>query len=706
MSNPTMPNIGPSRQIFLTSFFSTVLAITWWAAPHAQVSTVPAPAACGGGGECLCDNSYQDCRSPILQLINRETVGIDVSFWFMVDTRYSNALIKRWQAGVPIRVILDTHADAYPGNKTLRDSLVAAGIPIRNYRGPGINHWKMMLFAGQGKVEFSAANFADGSYSPSPLTSAYTNYVDEAIYFTNDQAIVNSFMTKFDSQWVDTTTFVNFANISTPLARRYPTYAVSPDLNFPPDQNYENRLVSQIQYENRQIDVAMFRITSAKIPDALIARRRAGVPVRLITEPQQYRTPHYMWDAYNVDRMYRAGIAIKMKRNTTDQDMHQKSIVLYSRGLAPVGSRLPMVVFGSSNWTTSSSSTQEEHNYFSPESWMVNWFEQQFNRKWNNLKADGTPIGTQMYVPFTPLPPEAPVYASPANDAAGLGTSVTLRWEGGYYAFKYDIYVDTTATFTSPIVTNYMPTASSAGVSSTKESYTLTGLVPGTTYYWKIVSKTMADKTKAGTTWRFSTGGSAPAPTATGTAGSGDIVMYGMDGRITGTAWKKVGDSTAAGGQRLWNPNLGAARVATAAATPASYVDFTFNAVAGQPYRLWIRGRAENDFYGNDSMFVQFSGAVNASHAAVYRIGTTAAAGYILEDCSGCGLAAWGWQDNVYGLNVPPVYIYFATTGPQTLRIQAREDGLSIDQIMLSPTTFRQTAPGTLKNDTRIYPRR
>ena len=29
--------------------------------------------------------------------------------------------------------------------------------------------------------------------------------------------------------------------------------------------------------------------------------------------------------------------------------------------------------------------------------------------------------------------------------------------------------------------------------------------------------------------------------------------------------------------------------------------------------------------------------------------------------------------------------MYFATTGPQTIRIQRREDGISIDQIVLSP---------------------
>jgi phosphatidylserine/phosphatidylglycerophosphate/cardiolipin synthase-like enzyme len=694
-------------RLLVTASFGVLFAVGWAAPLQAQINPVAAPSTCAGAGECLCDNSYQDCRSPILALINRETVGIDVSFWFMSDSRYASALIQRWQAGVPVRVILDTRADAnYPANKSVRDLLVTAGIPIRNYRGGAINHWKMMLFAGQGKVEFSAANYSVGSYSPSPSNGAYTNYVDEAIYFTSDQTIVNSFMTKFDDQWTDTTTFANFANITTPLARNYSTFPVSAALNFVPDQNFETRLASQIKYENRQIDAVIFRVTSAKIPDALIARHNAGVPVRLITEPNQYRTPAYMWDAYNIDRMYMAGIQIKIKNNTTDQDMHQKSIILYSRGLAPAGSNTPMAIFGSSNWTSASAARQEEHNYFTAKPWMVDWFERQFERKWNSEKADGTPTPTTMYIPFTPRPPETPVYASPADASAGaVGSSVTLKWEGGWYAFKYDIYLDTTPTFSKPFTANYTPSTATAGVRSTKESYSVAGLQPATTYYWKIVSKTMANKTRTGPTWSFTTGGTATPPATTGTLGTGDILIHGMDGQIVGTAWKKISDSSAAGGQRLSNPNRNVAKIATASASPASYAQFTFNAVAGKPYRLWIRGRADGDDINNDSVFIQFSGAVNASNAPIYRIGSTSATPYILENCSGCGLLLWGWQDNAYGLNVSSAPIYFAKTGPQTIRIQQREDGLSIDQIMLSPVKFRTTRPGALKNDNTIYPR-
>jgi hypothetical protein len=59
---------------------------------------------------------------------------------------------------------------------------------------------------------------------------------------------------------------------------------------------------------------------------------------------------------------------------------------------------------------------------------------------------------------------------------------------------------------------------------------------------------------------------------------------------------------------------------------------------------------------------VQFSDAVNSSGSPIYRIGT------------------------------------------HTIRAQRREDGVSIDQILLSPQTFLSASPGALKNDTVKFP--
>ncbi|MEW6127531.1 MAG: endonuclease/exonuclease/phosphatase family protein, partial [Acidobacteriota bacterium] len=48
--------------------------------------------------------------------------------------------------------------------------------------------------------------------------------------------------------------------------------------------------------------------------------------------------------------------------------------------------------------------------------------------------------------------------------------------------------------------------------------------------------------------------------------------------------------------------------------------------------------------------------------------------------------------------------IYFQTTGTQTLRVQAREDGFSIDQIVLSPQTYLNSSPGALRDDNTLLP--
>jgi hypothetical protein len=49
--------------------------------------------------------------------------------------------------------------------------------------------------------------------------------------------------------------------------------------------------------------------------------------------------------------------------------------------------------------------------------------------------------------------------------------------------------------------------------------------------------------------------------------------------------------------------------------------------------------------------------------------------------------------------------VFFNASGPQTIRIQTREDGVSIDQIVLSAERFATEAPGAAKNDMTIVER-
>lgn len=74
-----------------------------------------------------------------------------------------------------------------------------------------------------------------------------------------------------------------------------------------------------------------------------------------------------------------------------------------------------------------------------------------------------------------------------------------------------------------------------------------------------------------------------------------------------------------------------------------------------------------------------------------------------LERCSGCGVSGWGWQEGAYWLSQSTT-IRFASTGSHTLRVQIREDGAQIDQIVLSAGSYLYSSPGAMINDTVVVP--
>jgi phosphatidylserine/phosphatidylglycerophosphate/cardiolipin synthase-like enzyme len=643
----------------------------------------------------LCDPGNEDCRAILLNYIRNERVGIDVAFWFMEDARYTSELIKKHQAGVPVRVLVDPRANStYPLNASRLNELQTAGIPMRKRLTNYILHWKMMLFHGQDVVEFSGANFSPDAWRPGTAVP-YENYVDESIYFTSDAAVVDSFRTKYEDHWVNTTEWANYANITQPLVRRYAVAPKDPSLNFPPAENYRTRALSAYGAERRQIDVIMYRITDRRHSDAMIGAVARGIPVRLLTEPAQYRLASRMWHSWNVDRMYMSGVKIKHRAHAGLN--HQKSVILHDQNGSLAGNQT-MVVFGSSNWTSPSASGQVEHNIFTTKPDVVSWFVEQFERKWNNTG------GLVEYVDFVPLPPDAPKNPSPAAGATAVSTTPTLKWFGGPWAHVYDLQLATNSSFTNPIEFKDL-----AETPSKTEKSTFSFAIPpaqplraGTTYFWRVVGKTMALKTRTSAVWTFTTAGTTPPPPTSGTA---EVVLYASAATLIVGAWRVEPDSSAAGGSKVRHPDLNAAKITAPSAEPGSYVELTFNAEAGRGYRLWIRGKADGNNWANDSVFVQFNGSVTSSGAAIWRIGTPSATEVNLEDCSGCGLSNWGWQDNGWGVNVMGPPVYFRTTGPQTIRVQTREDGLSIDQIVLSHTTFVNSPPGALKNDTRILTR-
>jgi len=198
-----------------------------------------------------------------------------------------------------------------------------------------------------------------------------------------------------------------------------------------------------------------------------------------------------------------------------------------------------------------------------------------------------------------------------------------------------------------------------------------------------------------------SSGGTNPAPSAANTV----VLWFGETpaASINGN-WRSLADASAASGTTLWNPDAGAAKVAPALASPINYFERTFAANADTPYHIWVRMRAENDSFSNDSVHIQFSDSVDSGGGAVAQIGTTSSTEYVLQNGpNGAAEHGWGWTDNGWGSLGPN--IYFAASGSHTLRVQQRDDGAMIDQIVISPDRYLTTSPGARQNDATILPK-
>jgi phosphatidylserine/phosphatidylglycerophosphate/cardiolipin synthase-like enzyme len=288
---------------------------------------------------------------------------------------------------------------------------------------------------------------------------------------------VTSFQRAFDDAWVDTANFVDYANSSGTPVRTYPLFTVDSALNRVPFQNFATRSKPLYDAETVRIDAIVYKVTDPIHTDAMIRAVARGVPVRLIVEPLRYRDTANVWVAYNIDRMVAAGVQIRQRAHLGF--LHQKTTLLHGQ---------TRTIYGSGNWTTESSKYQYEQNYFSTSPSFFAWFRGVFDRKW----------GTAETKAFVPLPPTAPAYTAPANGAGAQPATVALKWKPGPWAHRADVYFGTAAT--PPL---YRPGVT-AGPNGTA-TLPVGGLAPRTTYYWRIVSKTMAGKTAAGATWSFTT---------------------------------------------------------------------------------------------------------------------------------------------------------------------------------------------------------
>lgn len=195
-------------------------------------------------------------------------------------------------------------------------------------------------------------------------------------------------------------------------------------------------------------------------------------------------------------------------------------------------------------------------------------------------------------------------------------------------------------------------------------------------------------------------GGSTPPP-----AGGADIVLRASDVTATSGNWARVGSWSGAGGEKMQSQDWGWSSTDQPLAGPEHFFEARFVPEADRLYRVWVRLRGAGDSKWNDSLWLQFSNARNAGGASVWGIGGTGGLLVNLEPCSNCGVSDWGWSGGSWWLG-DQSFVKFSSGAEQRVRVQIREDGVEVDQIVLSPVTYFDRAPGPAVNDSTIVPKR
>lgn len=140
---------------------------------------------------------------------------------------------------------------------------------------------------------------------------------------------------------------------------------------FSPGEDCLDAIRDEFSRARRKVDACVFTITDDRIRDAMLAARRRGVEIRVITDNDKS-----MDEGSDVEPLRRAGVEVRV--DETEAHMHHKFAVFD-------GQRL---LTGSYNWTRSAARYNQENVVITDDASLVSSFTREFERLWTEFAPE------------------------------------------------------------------------------------------------------------------------------------------------------------------------------------------------------------------------------------------------------------------------------------------------------------------------------
>jgi phosphatidylserine/phosphatidylglycerophosphate/cardiolipin synthase-like enzyme len=283
-------------------------------------SAGPAPAGgtVAAGGTDFVFATGTTSEPLIYKFIDSARSSIDMTMYELSDTTAVNDLIARKKAGVDVRVILDQAEKTT--NKSAYATLSSAGVGVV---------WSSTAFQYTHQKTVSIDN-RESLILTGNLTSNYYSETRDYGDFDSDANDVKAIVAVFDADY----------------AHKTITPSDADDLLWSPT-TAQSRVLSVINGAHKTLDVEGEEFNDPAVVDAIAAKAKAGVTVRVVVEsPSQY--------ASAISQVVKAGGKVVGYSSSTGLYIHAKAVI------ADAGLSDQTVEVGSMNYTANSLTRNRE----------------------------------------------------------------------------------------------------------------------------------------------------------------------------------------------------------------------------------------------------------------------------------------------------------------------------------------------------------